>query len=321
MCENYLFYRSSDKRKNKTPLYNSHASAYLSIDQPTTNTSKIYQTTIETLHSGGNKFTMDLIQTLVLAVIQGITEWLPVSSTGHLNIARNCMGLSTVEPSYIFFDFVLHMGTLCVVLVAFREDIVKILRAVIRRDFNTNEGKLALFIIVGSVPTAIIGFILDFLFQKQFESLYLNLLTVGVALPINGFVLYVSQLRRDNEKLSYMDSLLVGIAQGVAIIPGISRSGVTISTGLLRKVNKETAFKYSFLLSIPAVIGATIAESRNLVVSNVDMAAMFLGVITSMIVGYIFLKLLQKIVMKEKFHLFAYYCWIAGLIIIIYFSL
>ena len=232
------------------------------------------------------------------------------------------MGLSMKEPSYIFLDFVLHMGTLCVVLVAFREDIVKIFRAVIRRDFNTDEGKLALFIIVGSVPTAIIGFILDFLFQKQFESLYLNLLTVGVALPINGFFLYVSQLRRNNDKkLSYVDSLLVGIAQGVAIIPGISRSGVTIATGLLRKVKKETAFKYSFLLSIPAVIGATIAESRNLVVSNVDMVAMFLGVVTSMIVGYIFLKLLQRIVMKEKFHLFAYYCWIAGLIIIIYFSL
>lgn len=265
---------------------------------------------------------MDLIQTLVLAVIQGITEWLPVSSTGHLNIARNCMGLSTMEPSYIFFDFMLHIGTLCVVLAAFRNDIAKILKAVIRRDFQTDEGKLALFIIVGSIPTAIIGFIFDFLLHEKFESLYLNLLTVGIALPINGFFLYVSKLRRNNDKkLSHMDSLLVGIAQGVAIIPGISRSGVTIATGLLRKVKKETAFKYSFLLSIPAVMGATIAESRNLVVSNVDMAAMFLAVITSMIVGYIFLKLLQKIVMKEKFHLFAYYCWIAGLSIIIYLSL
>jgi len=262
---------------------------------------------------------MDLIQTLVLAVIQGITEWLPVSSTGHLNIARNCMGLSTMEPSYIFFDFMLHIGTLCVVLVAFRNDIVKILKAMISRDFQTDEGKLALFIIVGSVPTAIIGFIFNFLLHEKFESLYLNLLTVGVALPINGFFLYVSQLRRNNKRLNYMDSLLVGIAQGVAIIPGISRSGVTIATGLLRKVKKETAFKYSFLLSIPAVIGATIAESRNLVVSNVDMATMFLGVITSMIVGYIFLKLLQKIVMKEKFHLFAYYCWIAGLVTIAFY--
>lgn len=264
---------------------------------------------------------MDLIQTLVLAVIQGITEWLPVSSTGHLNIARNCMGLSTMEASYMFFDFMLHIGTLCVVVAAFRNDIAKILKAVIIRDFQTDEGKMALFIIVGSIPTSIIGFILGFLFQKQFESLYLNLLTVGVALPINGFFLYISQLRKSDKKLSYIDSLLVGMAQSVAIIPGISRSGATISTGLLRKVKRETAFKYSFLLSIPAVIGATIAESRNLVISNVDMAAMFLGVITSMIVGYIFLKLLQKIVMKEKFHLFAYYCWIAGLIIVIYLSL
>jgi len=231
------------------------------------------------------------------------------------------MGLSTVEPSYIFFDFMLHIGTLCVVLATFRNDIAKILKAVIRRDFQTEEGKMALFIIAGSIPTAIIGFILNFLFQREFESLYLNLLTVGIALLINGFILYVSQLGRNNEKLSYKDSLLVGIAQGAAIIPGISRSGVTITTGLLRKVKKETAFKYSFLLSAPAVIGATIAESRNLMISNVDMATVFLGAITSMIVGYIFLKLLQKIVMKGKFHLFAYYCWIAGLIIIIYFSL
>ena len=104
---------------------------------------------------------MDLIQALILAIIQGITEWLPVSSTGHLNIARNFIGLSTMEPSYVFFDFMLHIGTLLVVLTAFRNDIVKILKSIIKRDFQTDEGKLALFIIVGSIPTAIIGFILS----------------------------------------------------------------------------------------------------------------------------------------------------------------
>ena len=259
---------------------------------------------------------MDLIQALILAVIQGITEWLPVSSTGHLNIARNFMGLSTMEPSYVFFDFMLHIGTLLVVLTAFRNDIAKILKSIIKRDFQTDEGKLALFIIVGSIPTAIIGFVLGFLLRENFEFIYLNLLTVGIALPINGCILYLSKLRKGNRKQDYMGSLLMGIAQGVAIIPGISRSGVTISTGLLKKMNREEAFKFSFLLSLPAVMGATISESRNLIVSNIDVATMFLGVITSMAVGYMFLRLLQALVMREKFHWFAYYCWIAGLVII-----
>ena len=252
------------------------------------------------------KFTLTLIDILILAVVQGITEWLPISSSGHLVIIEKCLGLT---PPLIF-NVMLHVGTLFVVLAVFRRDIVKIVKAFVRLDFKTDEGKLALFIVVGSVPTALIGFF----FYGIFKSFFSNLLVVGVGLLITGFVLFVSERRKNNRKLNYLDSLLIGTAQGVAVIPGISRSGVTIATGLLRKVKKETAFKYSFLLSIPAIIGATIMESRDLAVGNVDAVAMFLGAIISMIVGYISLKFLQKIVMKEKFHLFAYYCWIVGLI-------
>ena len=208
----------------------------------------------------------------------------------------------------------LHVGTLFVVLAVFWRDIIKIAKALVRLDFKTDEGKLALFIAIGSVPTALIGFF----FHDIFESFSHNLLVVGVALLITGFVLFVSERRKTDRELSYLDSLLIGTAQGIAIAPGISRSGVTIATGLLRRVKKEIAFKYSFLLSVPAVIGATVMESRDLVVGNVDVVALFLGVITSMIVGYIFLKFLQKIVMKERFHLFAYYCWIVGLITVFF---
>jgi len=191
---------------------------------------------------------------------------------------------------------------------------MKIIKALVRLDFKTDEGKLALFIAVGSVPTALIGFF----FHDIFESFSHNLLAVGVALLITGFVLFVSERRKTDRELSYLDSLLIGTAQGIAITPGISRSGVTIATGLLRRVKKEIAFKYSFLLSVPAVIGATAMGSRDLVVGNVDVVALFLGAITSMMVGYISLKFLQKIVMKEKFHLFAYYCWIVGLITVFF---
>ncbi len=259
---------------------------------------------------------MDLVQTLILAIIQGITEWLPVSSTGHLNVVRTLMDLNTMDPSYVFFDFMLHVGTLLVVLAVFKTEIAGILKAIFKRDFQTDDGKLALYVIVGSIPTAIIGFTLSFLFREQFEVIYLNLLTVGIALLFNGCILFISKRGTSTRRPDYASSLLMGVAQGAAIIPGISRSGATISTGLLRKMSRAESFKLSFLLSLPAVAGAVLAESRNLPASDVDMVVMLLGVITSMIVGYMFLVLLRRLVMSGKFHWFAYYCWIVGLAIV-----
>ena len=251
-----------------------------------------------------------LIEVVILAVVQGLTEWLPVSSSGHLVITQKILG---VNPPLIF-DVMLHVGTLIVVLTVFRKDILEIIKAFVRRDFETEEGKLALFIVVGSVPIAIIGFV----FYDFLKSLFSNLLAVGLALLITGCILFFSEKRIGNRKIGILDSLLIGLAQGVTIIPGISRSGVTLATGLLRRVDKATAFKYSFLLSVPAIIGATIMESKELAVANVDMIPLFLGTIISMIVGYASLKLLQKIVMNEKIHLFAYYCWTVGLAIILF---
>jgi len=217
------------------------------------------------------------------------------------------------EELPLIFDVMLHVGTLCAVVLMFWRDIVEILKALVRLDFKTEEGKLALYIAVGSVPTAFIGL----LFHDIFESFFYNLLAVGIALLITGSFLYVSERRKNGEELGLLDSLLIGIAQGIAIIPGISRSGATITTGLLRKVEKEKAFRYSFLLSIPAIIGASVTESMRVNMDNIDVAVMFLGVVTSMIVGYVSLKLLLKVVLKEKFHLFAYYCWTVGVIVIL----
>ena len=253
---------------------------------------------------------IEVIEVLILAVIQGLTEWLPVSSSGHLVITQKVLGLNLP----LIYSVMLHVGTLIVVLTVFRKDILEIIKALVKRDFETEEGKLALFIAVGSVPIAIIGFV----FYDFLKSLFSNLLAVGLALLITGWILFFSEKRIGNRKIGILDSLLIGLAQGVTIIPGISRSGVTVATGLLRRVDKAIAFKYSFLLSVPAVLGATVMESRELVVGNVDMVPLFLGAIISMIVGYVSLKLLQKIVMNEKFHLFAYYCWIVGLAIILF---
>jgi undecaprenyl-diphosphatase len=223
----------------------------------------------------------------------------------------------------LIFDVALHIGTLCVVLTLFWKEIVGILKALVKLDFKAEEGKLAILIAVGSIPTALIGFF----FHDILESFFYNVLVVGIALMVNGVFLFFSERRGDGRRVDYLDSLLIGVAQGTAIIPGISRSGLTIATALLRKVEKRSAFTYSFLLSVPAVIGATILESvrvlasDELIISGVDIAIMLFGVVVSMIIGYISLKLLQKLVMQEKFHLFAYYCWIAGIAIVLYQSL
>jgi undecaprenyl-diphosphatase len=253
-----------------------------------------------------------VIEILILAVVQGVTEWLPISSSGHLVIVQESMGL---EELPLLFPVTLHVGTLCVILLMFWKDIVDIFKALVRLDFESEEGKLALYIVVGSLPTAAIGLV----FRDIIESFFYSLLVVGVALLITGFFLFISERRKNGRKLGGLDSLLIGIAQGVAIIPGISRSGVTISTGLLRRVEKEKVFRYSFLLSIPAIIGATVTESMNMTVSNVDVTTLLLGAVTSMIVGYVFLKLLLRIILREKLHLFAYYCWIVGIMLISYY--
>jgi undecaprenyl-diphosphatase len=257
---------------------------------------------------------MNLIEVFILAIVQGITEWLPISSSGHLAIVQQLWGLNVP----VLFDVTLHVGTLIAVLVFLRRDIANILKAVARLDFKTEEGKLAKLIVIGSIPTAVMGF----LFKDLFESFFSNLFAVGVAFMVTGCILYTSRLARDkNKSINYFDALLIGTAQGIALIPGVSRSGITISTGLLRRVKKEKAFQYSFLLYIPAVIGAAIGTSvtewKNLAAAELDVFSIVLGLVIAAIVGYVFLKLLFKVVVKEKFHVFAYYCWAIGLLIIL----
>jgi undecaprenyl-diphosphatase len=257
---------------------------------------------------------MDIIEILILALIQGVTEWLPISSSGHLVIAQKYLGLDVP----VLFDVLLHVGTLLVVIIAFRRDIIKILGAAVRLDFKAEEGKLALYIIMGSIATAVIGL----LFEETMESLFSNPLVVGYAFIATGVILHLSKLPKNKNRLvNYIDALLIGTAQGIALIPGVSRSGATISTGLLRRVKKEKALQYSFLLFIPAVIGAIFGTSindwHNLAASDIDIASIAFGVIVTMVVGYISLRLVRKTIMKEKFHFFAYYCLALGFLIIL----
>jgi len=253
---------------------------------------------------------VDLVSALFLGIVQGLTEWLPISSSGHLVIVQQIMKMNVP----LFFDVILHLGTLLAVIVFFWKDILKILKSLFTLNFNSEEGKLIKFIIIGSIPVALIGY----LFHDIIESFFSNLLTVGLSLIITGTFLLLTKKSKGRNELKLFDSIIIGIAQAFALIPGISRSGATISTGLFKGIDKKTVFKFSFLLSIPAIIGANLLELTKNPITQTDVLPLFVCVITSAIVGYLSLKFLYGMLTKGKFYYFSFYCFILGLFILFY---
>jgi len=253
---------------------------------------------------------VDLVSSLFLGIVQGLTEWLPISSSGHLVIVQQIMKMDIP----LLFDVILHFGTLLAVIVFFWEDILKILKSLFTLNFNSEEGKSIKFIIIGSIPVALVGY----LFRGIIESLFSNLLAVGLSLIITGVFLLLTKKSKGKNKLKLFDSFLIGIAQAFALIPGISRSGFTISTGLFKGIDKKTVFKFSFLLSIPAIIGANLLELIKNPVTQTDILPLFVCVITSAVVGYLSLKFLYRMLTKGKFYYFSFYCFILGLFVLIY---
>jgi len=255
-----------------------------------------------------------LIKTIILGIIQGLTEWLPISSTGHLKLAEHFLGLEFP----ILFSVILHIGTLIVILFFFRKDIRHILAALVRFDFKTENGKLIPLIIVGTIPTALIGLA----FGDLIETVFQNIFPLAIAFLICGIILYSSKAGKDEkDSINYLTAALIGTAQGIAIIPGISRSGATIAIALLIGIKQEKAFKFSFLLSIPAILGALgltlYRQFDELATASLGWVEILAGMIAAMLIGYLVLKLLWKILAKKKFHVFAFYCWLLGAALII----
>ena len=256
---------------------------------------------------------MDPIQAIILGFIQGVTEWLPISSTGHLRIAEQFLGLTVP----LLFDVTLHVGTLMIILLFFRKDIKIILGALVKGDFKSENGTLIPLIIVGTAPTALIGFV----FSNAIETYFGSFLPMAGAFITAGVVLYFSKIGNERkENITYVEALAIGTAQGVALIPGISRSGVTIAIALLLGIRRAKAFKFSFLLSVPAVLGAlglTLYEQHEtLTLAGVGLAEILVGIVISLVVSYFALKLLWKALAGKKFYLFAFYCWLLGILLL-----
>ena len=257
---------------------------------------------------------MDPIQAAILGFIQGVTEWLPISSTGHLRIAEHVLGLTLP----LLFDVTLHVGTLIIILLFFRKDIKLVLVALAKGDFKSENGKLIPLIIVGTAPTAVIGVV----FSSPIETYFGSFLLIAGAFMTCGIVLYFSRIGNErNENITYIAALAMGTAQGIALIPGLSRSGLTIATALILGVRREKAFKFSFLLSVPAVIGAlglTLYEQHEtLTFAGVVWTEIFVGIVVSLVVSYFALKLLWKALAGRKFYVFAFYCWFLGAVLLV----
>ena len=270
---------------------------------------------------------MTFLEAIFLGILQGLTEFLPISSSGHLVLAQTYLGL---KESLVFFDVMVHVGTLAAVLVVYRDAIWKLttggLSTLTDTQFwrkpgaglNTSaELKFISLILFGSIPTGVIAV----LFKTELESLFHEVHLVSIMLILTGAILQLPRLRKqemdDHDdptgKLKTWHAPLIGIAQGCAITPGISRSGTTISLALFLGIPAKTAAEYSFLLSIPAILGAVVLKIRDVGDTSVPLHIMGTGMLASFIVGYIALRFLLVMLNRGKFSVFSYYCIALGL--------
>lgn len=252
---------------------------------------------------------MDLLQSMTLGLIQGTTEWFPISSTGHLRLAEHFFGLQVP----LLFDVVLHVGTLLVTLLYFRGAIKSVLLSLWHRDIHSGDGKIVVPIIVASIPTALIAVLVGNDLDKYFSTL--PMLATGFF--VSGAVLVASRFSTERkDTISVPVALLVGVMQGLSIVPSLSRSGLTIAVLLLLGLKRDIAFKFSFLLSVPAVVGAlglTLYQEHNaLSLAGIGTFEIVASLAVTIAVSIVALKLLWKTLAAKKFYLFAVYCFAFG---------
>ncbi len=257
---------------------------------------------------------MGIIESIILGLVQGLTEFLPVSSSGHLVIFQDFLGMD--EPG-VTLEVMLHFGTLLSVFVVFGRDFLQMLRFF--RD--EVQRRFLLLLVVGVIPTGVIGLLLD----KYVEGIFDSTLMVGVMLLVTGGLLKLMTLlpagTKDISKMSYADALLIGLMQGIAVIPGISRSGSTITAAIWRGLDRSLAVRYSFILAAPVIFGATLLEVKEMVALGIERSMLInylVGGGVAFLAGVIAIKTFIQLLQSRKFQYFAYYCWAVGAFILIF---
>ncbi|MFH0885251.1 MAG: undecaprenyl-diphosphate phosphatase [Candidatus Micrarchaeota archaeon] len=252
---------------------------------------------------------MELAQALLLGLIQGITEWLPVSSSGHLALAQHFFG---IEAS-VAFDIILHLGTLLAVIAYYRNDLLALGSGLLARDEKSI--RLAGLILLSSIPTAIIGFSL----RDFFESMFGSPVAIACALAITGlFLIVASRFKTGGALIGARSALLIGLAQGIAVAPGISRSGSTIGTALILGVEREEAARFSFLAAIIPILGAALLEGRHALDGGIDVVPVAVGFLVAAIAGYLSIAILIRLLKESRLQWFGYYCIALAVLAITY---
>ena len=269
---------------------------------------------------------MTYFMSILMGIIQGVAEFLPISSSGHLALFQTFFGMENMEEKYMFFTVLLHFGTLISVCMVYWRDIVDMIREFFlgiaalagRKDTGVAPPparRMVMLIIIATVPLFVTVFL-----QDAVNQLFSNSIMVSCALLATGFILFFSDRMARGHKTAknatVADALIVGCGQALAVIPGLSRSGTTISVGMMRGFDRAFAVRFSFLMSLPAVLGANVLEIKDALASNfpIEELPMYLvGVAVSAVVGYFAIRLVKSLSDKGKFGKFAYYCWAVGL--------
>ncbi len=256
---------------------------------------------------------MTLIDSIILGIVQGLTEFLPVSSSGHLVIFQRFLQLD--DPG-VTLEVLLHFGTLLSIFWVFRKDFIEL----ISLYHNPQQRRFLLLLIIGVIPTGLMGLV----FKSSVEQAFQSSLFVGIMLLVTGFLLWLitrlPQGGKDIKRMRPLDAFWIGIMQGLAVIPGISRSGSTIVGALWRGLDRATAVRYSFMLASPVILGATILEIRDLYTVGIEGVMLWnylIGGLFAFIFGVIAIKFFINLLERKRFHYFSYYCWLAGSITII----
>ena len=272
---------------------------------------------------------MNILNALLLGIVQGVTEFLPISSSGHLSIAQNLLGWGVEGADDVFFGVLLHLGTLAAVFAAYWPDIRDMVLEFIQMVSDVASGRvpenvpparrLILLIIVGTLPLFLVLPVRRFV-----EGLYGNTYFVGMALLVTGLLLYgcdkLRRGRKNAKNATVADALIIGAGQAIATCPGISRSGMTICAGCFCGLDRRFAVRFAFLLSIPAVLGANILQIGDVVEAGIDvklLPAYLLGVVAAGVSGYLSIRLVRLVAEKGRFGAFAYYCWAAGAVTLV----
>jgi undecaprenyl-diphosphatase len=274
---------------------------------------------------------MSVLLSIFLGLVQGIAEFLPISSSGHLSIFQNLFKLSPAEGSHLVFDVLLHLGTMVSICLAYRKDLRQMISETAdflrhRTDDRMDGVRLApsvrqvLLILIATLPL-----VLALPFYSKLEALFHNTGFIGFALIITGALLFVSDKlleygTKDERTMTVRDALAIGFAQLVALIPGLSRSGTTIVVGLARGARRDFALRFSLLLSLPAVLGSAIITFISALKTGVEwkyLPAYLIGFIFAAVIGYFSIQFIRKLLLNGKFGRFAYYCWGFGALAIL----